>query len=226
MGTFKATCWWYNRHLPIANQEIRMEHPEFKEDMIDAFKEGDAQAFATFFKLHYRPLCYFATQLVSDLADAEDIVKDAFVKLWHKHADFSSSKSIKSFLYITTRNACLNFLRHQQVKDTVHKEINYLEENRGQELVLNQLIRTELIQEIYREIELLPEKRKQVFKLAYFEGLKNDEIAGQLGISIFTVKEHKAKALSSLRVHFTDKQLVLFLLVCGKSLAWISTSNT
>lgn len=92
--------------------------------------------------------------------------------LWHKHTGFDNEQSIKSFLYITTRNACLNFLRHVKVKDTVHRELVYLEEGRGQELMLNQLIRLEMMQEIYNEIEKMPEKRREVFKLAYLEGMK------------------------------------------------------
>lgn len=184
---------------------------------IQQFNNGDQQAFAAVFRIFYRPLCYFATQLVNDAGEAEDIVKDSFVKLWHKHTDFDNEQTIKSFLYITTRNACLNFLRHVKVKDTVHRELVYLEEGRGQELMLNQLIRLEMMQEIYNEIEKMPEKRREVFKLAYLEGMKNEDIANQMGLSIFTVKEHKAKALSYLRTRFSDKQLLLLLLLCAEA---------
>ena len=194
-----------------------MEHPGLNEVTIHNFRKGDQQAFAVFFRLHYRPLCYFAAQFVQELPDAEDIVKESFIKLWGKHADFDNAQTIKSFLYITTRNACLNFLRHVQIKNTVHKEMAYLEENRCQELMLNQLIRLELMQEIYNEIEKMPEKRREVFKMAYIDGMKNDEIAQQLGLSIFTVKEHKAKALAYLRLRFSDKYILLLLLLFAKA---------
>jgi RNA polymerase sigma-70 factor (ECF subfamily) len=192
-----------------------MQQPGMNEYTIQEFNNGDQQAFAAVFRIYYRPLCYFATQLVNDPGEAEDIVKDSFVKLWHKHTNFDNEQTIKSFLYITTRNACLNFLRHVKVKDTVHRELVYLEEGRGQELMLNQLIRLEMMQEIYNEIEKMPEKRREVFKLAYLEGMKNEDIANQMGLSIFTVKEHKAKALSYLRTRFSDKQLLLLLLLCA-----------
>jgi RNA polymerase sigma-70 factor (family 1) len=198
-----------------------MDHLEFNPDIIHEFKKGDPQAFTAFFQFHYRPLCYFATQLTGSSAEAEDIVKDTFVKLWYKHADFENPQNIKAFLYITTRNACLNFLRHQQVKESSRKELIYLEASRGDELVLNQLIRTELLQEIYAEIEKLPEKRREVFKMAYLDGLKNDEIADHLGISIHTVKEHKGKALSFLRIRFSDQQIILFILLCAQCMELI-----
>ena len=195
---------------------LLMEHPDFNPHIIHAFTKGEPQAFETFFRLHYRPLCYFAAQLIGDPADAEDIVKDSFVKLWHKHADFDSPRTIKAFLYVTTRNACINFLRRLKVKNSFSREFAYLEESRRDELVLNQLIRAEFMQEIYNEIEKLPEKRREVFKLAYFEGLKNDEIAERLHISVFTVKVHKGKALTTLRLHFTERQVVFFILLSAQ----------
>jgi len=193
-----------------------MEHPDFNPDMINAFRKGDSQAFDFLFRMHYRPLCYFAGQLVGDPADAEDIVKDSFVKLWHRHADFDNPHTIKAFLYVATRNACINFLRRLKVKNTFSREFAYLEESRRDELILNQLIRAEFMQEIYTEIEKLPEKRREVFKLAYFEGLKNDEIAERLDISVFTVKVHKGKALHSLRLRFSDRHVIFFVLLCAK----------
>jgi RNA polymerase sigma-70 factor (family 1) len=194
-----------------------MDRPEINPDLIQDLKKGDPQAFTAFFEMHYRPLCYFATQLTGSSPEAEDIVKDAFVKLWHKHKDFETPQNIKAFLYISTRNACLNYLRHSQVKETSRKELAYLEGNRGEDLIVNQMIRSELMEEVYGEIEKLPEKRREVFKLAYIEGMKNDEIATHLRISIHTVKEHKGKALSFMRMRFAGVQLgagLLFVLQC------------
>lgn len=190
-----------------------MDPLESGEEIVNEFKNGNPEAFTSYFRYYYRPLCYFATQLVSNSAEAEDIVKDSFIKLWHNRDIFNNSHNIKSFLYITTRNACLNYLRHRQVKNTYKQEMTYREGAGEQELVLQQMIRAELMEEIYNAIEKLPEKQQEVFKLAYFEGLKNNEIAQQMNISIFTVKQHKAKALSTLRIRFSDRQLAMFFLL-------------
>lgn len=198
-----------------------MDHPELNPDIIAKFQQGDSQAFTYFFQLHYRPLCYFAAQMVGDHQDAEDIVKDTYVKLWQKHDSFATSQNIKAFLYITTRNACLNFLRHLQVREASRKELMFLEEIKGQDLVLNRMIKAELMQEIYCEIEKLPEKRRMVFKMAYLEGLKNDEIAEQMNISIHTVKEHKGKALQFLRLRFSDRNIILFILFCSQCMEMV-----
>ncbi|NIG53556.1 RNA polymerase sigma-70 factor [Chitinophaga sp. Cy-1792] len=184
-------------------------------DLIPSFQQGEADAFNTFFKEYYKPLCFFANQLLDSMADAEDIVKDAFVKLWNRKSDFDHPKSIKGFLYTTTRNACLNHLRHQKVHNNFQQEMIYLDDKKGEDLILQRMIQSELIQSIYLEIEKLPEKRQQVFRMIFLEGLKNDEIAEKLGISVFTVKEHKAKALAQLRLRFNDTQLGLFFILVG-----------
>jgi RNA polymerase sigma-70 factor (ECF subfamily) len=188
---------------------------DFPDDIIPAFQQGDQQAFTVFFKQYYRPLCFFAEQLLGDMNDAEDIVKDSYLKLWNKRADFDHAQSIRSFLYTATRNASLNHLRHLKVKDHFKKEMHYLDDQKGDELILQQMIRSELMRSIYQEIEKLPEKRQQVFRMIYFDGLKLEEIADKLGISVFTVKEHKAKALAQLRMKFSDEQLMVFFIICG-----------
>lgn len=190
-------------------------HADPGEDLIPAFQQGDSNAFNAFFREHYKPLCYFAQQLTGDAAAAEDVVKDSFVKLWNQRSGFDHPKSIKSFLYTATRNACLNLLRHEKVKDHFREEMQYLDGEAIDAPVLQEMIRSELMQAIYKEIAALPEKRRQVFSMVFLEGLGYDEIAAQLGISVFTVKEHKAKALAQLRLRFTDRQLVLFMLFGG-----------
>lgn len=188
---------------------------EFPDNIIPAFQQGEQQAFTVFFRQYFRPLCFFAEQMLGSMSDAEDIVKDSYLKLWNKRADFDHPQGIKNFLYTATRNASLNHLRHQKVKDHFQKEMNYLDHQKGDELVLQQMIRSELMRSIYQEIEKLPEKRQQVFRMIYFDGLKHEEIAEKLGISVFTVKEHKAKALAQLRMKFSDEQLMVFFIICG-----------
>jgi len=59
-------------------------------------------------------LYYFAKRFVLDRQDAEDIVAESFIKLWRLRENFDNPQSIKAFLFITTRNGCLDFLRASQ----------------------------------------------------------------------------------------------------------------
>jgi RNA polymerase sigma-70 factor (family 1) len=191
-----------------------MDQKPFSPDIMDRLKEGDEDAYTVFFKTYYAALCYFATQLIRDKPAAEDIVKDTFIKLWTKHKDFESPQNVKAFLYITVRNASLNFLRHMGVRETAQKEMLYLGRDREEAHVLHSMIKTEILNKVYWQMERFPEKRRHIFKLAYLEGLKNEEIATRLDISVSTVKTQKARAILALREHFADG-LVLLPLAAG-----------
>lgn len=187
------------------------------ESYIPPFQKGDAVAFEVFFKAYYKPLTFFAFKLIEDTLEAEDIVKEAYVKLWEKHSDFGHPGSIKSFLYTTTRNACMNHIKHIKIRE-VHRK-NVLEGNKSEydDIITDQMVHAELIHSILKEVDKLPERRRMVFNMFYREGMKLEEISNKLGISVFTVKEHKAKALAQLRLRFSDRQLLLVLFLLGQS---------
>lgn len=181
------------------------------DDPFDDFKKGDARALQVIFKQFYGPLCLFAERMLRDRPAAEDIVGDTFLKLWNRHTDFENLQNIKAFLYITTRNASLNMLKQMQRESLSKKQLAYLSGDKDG-FILNDIIRSEVLSEIYREIEKLPEQCRKIFKMSYFEGKKNQEIAAMLEISVHTVKNQKARAIQLLRVKLPDRNLVAILI--------------
>lgn len=165
------------------------------------------------FDLYYTRLCYFANRLIGNKDAAEDIVQDAFVAYWKKSTDFENELSIKNFLYLTVKNACLNLIRHEQVVK------RYAESNDDsgytEEKITENIIRSEVAGEIHTAIATLPKGCRQVLELAYFGELKNDEIAEQLQVSINTVKTQKARALQLLRLKLDVGNLILVLAAAG-----------
>ena len=67
--------------------------------------------------------------------------------------------------------------------------------------------------EIYSVIEGLPPAMRRISKLAYLEGLKNNEIAEQLDISVETVKVQKKRALKQLRLKLNPESLLTLLVL-------------
>jgi RNA polymerase sigma-70 factor (family 1) len=176
-------------------------------DIIEAFKRGTSDALQSLLKQFYSPLCLFAERLLTDRAAAEDIVGDSFIKLWDRRTDFETLQTIKAFLYITVRNASLNYLK-QVKRDTLSKkQLAYLSSEK-EEFVLNDIIRSEVLREIMSEIETLPEQCRKVLKLGYLEGKRNQEIADMLGISVHTVKNQKARAIQLLKIKLRDRDIM------------------
>lgn len=180
-----------------------------EETAIACFIRGDHASFAYYFKLHYGPLCGFANSLVSNKKEAEDIAKESFTKLWLKHADFFTSINIKAFLYITTRNACLNHLRDSRSRKLRLQELAYVSERTENQLPLYSIIRKEQLSQVYTAMAHLPEKCRDVCQLAYVHGVENSLIAKMLRISVHTVKAHKANGINALRERCShDRPLV------------------
>jgi RNA polymerase sigma-70 factor (family 1) len=173
---------------------------------INALRQGDEQAFHWFFTLHNKSLCYFASKLLQDQLQAEEIVSDCFIKLWERQQNFETADNIKAFLYITCRNSCLKHLRDLK-KKTAHQQMYLSHLETSEESVLYEIIDTEIITILGREIEELPDKCREVFNLIYLEGKKTDEIAVMLNISIQTVRNHKTRAVELLKTSILKKGL-------------------
>ena len=187
-----------------------MEQGELK--IIAAFKQKDAKAFAYIFKLYRKSLVYFAEKILGIREEAEDIVADSFMKLWDKHADFNSLPEIKSFLYVVTRNSCLNFLKYSKRVSASQKEFSYWTDNKEEE-ILHIMYRAELLTELNSEIETLPQKMRKIFELSFFQELPSDEIANKLGLSIKTVRNQRAKAVHLIKTAFLKRNLAIAFMV-------------
>ena len=158
----------------------------------------------------YAPgLIFYAGKFVDDQT-AEDVVHDVFLKIWNSETVMIFNDGIKSYLFSAVQNTCLDLLKHQAVHDDyMSKAIRDLkiEELTTGENMLDNLIEREQINAVYKEIDRLPEKCREVFTLAYLEEKKNVEIAEQLNISVRTVEAHIFKALKILRNVLKEKQI-------------------
>lgn len=159
--------------------------------------ECDSIPFEHLFKNYFKRLCYFAFQFVGNTAEAEDVVQDTFIKFWDQKENFNNEPAIKSFLYISVRNACLNINRHKQIR-LDHAETQPADSHIDQTDFLNDIIKAETLTHIYQAVKTLPDGCKRIFVLSYFEELKNPQIAEMLEVSINTVKTQKYRAIKLL----------------------------
>jgi len=116
---------------------------------------------------------------------------------------------VKPYLYAMVRNAALNILKHEKIKQQ-HVALELAVADRSIESVTRTVLASELETRIHKALEKLPEQCRLVFKLSRFEELKYAEIADQLNISIKTVENQMGKALKIMREQLKD-YLPLFL---------------
>ncbi|MBB5439842.1 RNA polymerase sigma-70 factor (ECF subfamily) [Pedobacter sp. AK017] len=158
-----------------------------------------AYSFEELFRDNYARLCHFALQFLKDDDAAKDIVQEVFVSYWNMdEKPVDDASRISSFLYAAVRNACLNKLRRQKLE---YGFLNAQDADPSEDAVaLNSMIRSEVISELHKVITTLPENCQKIFRMGYLEGLKNPQIAAELGLSINTVKTQKKRGLQLLRM--------------------------
>jgi RNA polymerase sigma-70 factor (family 1) len=176
--------------------------------ILEDFRQGDTQALSEVYHIYFRTLCYFADKFIDNKQAAEDIVADSFIKLWEKRNDFENIQTIKSFLFVATRNACLNFLKHEKIETRSHKEIRSLAIE-SDDQVINEQIEAAVLHAIYEEVESLPAQCRNIFKLLFYKGMTTAEIAEHLDLSPQTVRNQKTKAIQLLRTALLRKNLPL-----------------
>jgi RNA polymerase sigma-70 factor (ECF subfamily) len=188
-----------------------MKHNFQEKSLLQEFKRGNTHAFRAVYDMFFPSLCFFAKRLVDNDGEGEDIAADSFVKLLNRYDSFDTMPNIKAFLYITTRNACLNYLRYSQRQHSSKRELNRLQD-KTDEHALSHMVHAEVLREVEFEIEQLPNRCKEIFKLIYYERRPADEIAGMLGISINTVWVQRAKAIQLIRTNLLKKGMLSVLL--------------
>jgi RNA polymerase sigma-70 factor (ECF subfamily) len=180
---------------------------DVQDDIILAFKRGDRAAFNIIYGQLRKPIITFCKYMVP-IDDAEDITSDVFVRLWKCREQWNSIKDVRAFLYVSARNACLNFLKQQKTRSDKQKEIAGILE-REQEMILQSQIESELISLIKAEVDSLPDNCRTVFSMSYFEGYENAEISQRLSISDKTVRNLKSIALKTIKKNLESKGLQL-----------------
>lgn len=184
------------------------------DQLITTLQAGDITAFEMIFKNFYRPLCNYAYSFVQDRDEAEEIVQATFLSVWEKRDNLSIHTGVKPYLYAMVRNASLNVLKHEKIKQQ-HAAVELAVAERSTESVTRTVMASELEERIFKALNKLPEQCRLVFKLSRFEELKYAEIADQLNISVKTVENQMGKALKIMREQLKDYLPLLIVLMYG-----------
>ncbi|RXG18374.1 RNA polymerase sigma-70 factor (ECF subfamily) [Leeuwenhoekiella aestuarii] len=170
---------------------------------------GDEEAFRFFFKTNYASLFSYIISLTFDKDEAEDLTQQAFIKLWTNRAKIDISKSTKSYLFTIGYNL---FLDSQKKLKNQRNYIQELQHNAIIDEINNEEILHDKILELRKAIDLLPEKCKTILLLNKVDGLKYQEIAEKLDISVKTVESQMRIAFQKIRETFKNDKIILWLL--------------
>lgn len=158
--------------------------------------------FEIFFRRLYLPLGMYALRIVNDADDAEDIVEETFMKAWQTLSTGTEIRNFDSYIYRCVRNECVSFLRARKDLETSDTIPEVSEET------IDTSVRDA---RIWAAIDRLPDRCREIFLMSKRDGLSNEEIAGELNISIKTVKNQMTKAFARLRESLSTGHKPFFL---------------
>lgn len=173
------------------------------EEILAALKKGEKNAFKMFFSEYYNVLVLFAVGILKDVDAAEDVVQDCFVNVWENRRFEKLSDGLDRYMFHLVKNATLNDLRGTQRRELRHEkvmaEVVPNDETVGKEEQWKEL------EILYAAINRLPVERRRVFMMVCAEGMKYQDVADVLGISINTVRTQMGRSIKYLRANLKSQ---------------------
>ncbi|HVU35851.1 MAG TPA: sigma-70 family RNA polymerase sigma factor [Opitutaceae bacterium] len=164
---------------------------------------GDREAFRLLYARFAGPLFSLILRMVDHRADAEELLQDAFVKIWRNAASYDSRKARPfTWAVMIVRRTCIDFLRNRARRPTAAP----LEAADAASDVADTPRRTALVHDdtdqIRQAVAALPRSQRQALELALFSELTQEQIAAALGQPLGTVKSWIRRGLLDLHVTF------------------------
>jgi len=172
-------------------------------EIIGRIRRGDVGQFELLFRSSYVSLVRYAKTLIKDHDTAEEIVQDLFFRLWKDKEKLNIESSLNGYLFRSVHNKCLHYIEHNKVVERHAEDILNRQAER-QESPSDILNYKELQEKVARILERLPERCGKIFTMSRFEGLKYNEIAEKLSVSVKTVEANMGRALKEFRKELTQ----------------------
>ncbi len=159
--------------------------------------DNNDRAITLLYHHYYQRLYQFALSIVKTKMLAEEVVEDVFIKVWSNPAGFAQINNLSVYLFAAVRNQSLNYLQKEE-RHATHSLAKEQEELQVEQAIspVEYLVLSEMLQSLNVVVDGLPERCRIIFKLVREEGFKYREVAEILNISVNTVNNQMAIAIS------------------------------
>ncbi len=177
-----------------------------QKQVLKELKYGSKTAFEYVFKTHYDALLRYAEEILRDPHQAEDVVENLFVVIWEDRKKIDIRSSLKSYLYRSTFNGCMNVLRKKKSENQYrdffihHSNFSKTHDYGSMSYPLSGIIEKEFETKIEEVIDKLPPQCKKIFIMSRVDDLSHQLIADELGLSVNTVKAQIMNAIKKIKV--------------------------
>jgi RNA polymerase sigma-70 factor (ECF subfamily) len=166
---------------------------------------SDQQAFTELYNRYHAGIYSYQLAFVKITGIAEDLTQEVFLRIWEARQRLHIHTSFAAYIYRASRNSAIDFMKKVAADRELRKEIILHMQPCFPESSYHQLQAKEYRFLYKQAIDSLSQQQRTVFLLCREEGKTYEEVAGLLGISRHTVKEHMSKSLHSLRNFLSGK---------------------
>ncbi|SIT20493.1 RNA polymerase sigma-70 factor, ECF subfamily [Filimonas lacunae] len=174
--------------------------------------EGDEEAFAQLFDAYRRRIYTYIIKVTGSAELAEDAIQDIFLKIWKDRTRLGHVENFNAYLHRMAHNYAYSGFRSMAREELIMAELKKEtspETAHPEQIFLSKEVRAQILELVN---QLSPQQRA-VFLLSKEAGLKQEEIARKLDISVLTVKKHMGIAVRILREEIRGRYGILIALL-------------
>lgn len=151
---------------------------------------------------YHQKMYRVAYRLLEDAQDAEDMVQEAYIKLWNKRDELEYIDNIESYCVVLQRNLCLDFLRSKAKRHLQSTEEVAIPDKM---VLIDEIEINDEIKHLESIISRLPEQQQRIMKLRHFEDYSNEEIEQIMGLSSVNVRVLLSRARKKIKELFNQQ---------------------
>jgi RNA polymerase sigma-70 factor (family 1) len=184
------------------------------EGLVKFLKQQEFGAFEEIYLRYWKKLYSNAFKRVQSREVAEELVQDIFTSLW-VNRETVAIEILSAYLYTAIKYKVINYLE-KEISRRNYSEFQIQSAIRVSNSTEEMVLLNELNMALEKEIQKLPPKRQQIFKMSREEHLSIKQVASNLGISEKTAENQLGKALKVIKINL--KHFNIFLIVIMSSL--------
>lgn len=185
----------------------------FEKTLLDQLNADMPGAFERVYQTYVAELLDYATQRLSSLEEARDVVQDVFLNIYERRKKLTINISLKAYLFSALKYKIIDHIRKNANKK-YYTALIYSLHKKDDKSIFNDLVYHDLNAIVEKEVQKLPSRIREAFLLSRKKHLSISEIAIQMNISEQTVKNQLTTAMKRLRP-VLEKVMVLSIVVCG-----------
>jgi RNA polymerase sigma-70 factor (ECF subfamily) len=185
-----------------------------EKELLLRIAEDDTAAFAVLFNQYKDKIYTIGFKITGSAFFAEEVVQDIFMKLWTNRKILPQLQCFDAWFNTITRNHLFSFIKRKAARK--NREFAFAGKNPSfYNNTDDNILLKDAEQLLEKALYTLPPQQNKIYKLIKVRGMKNEEVASQLDLSIETVKSHLSKAVKNVRAYciaHKDNLAILILL--------------